>query len=145
MLGSRSSAEAQESAARALGHLSSNVDNKGAIATSGAIPALVQLLGAASPAGVHLNASGALMLLARNSDAHIARAIAAAGAISPLVRLLATSAVPVHVQEAAAGALVYLSCSDAEIRSSIVVAAASAGVLPMFNAVFDSVGVDWAG
>jgi hypothetical protein len=56
-----------------------------AIAASGAIPAVVKLLGSGSSAEVHLYAAGALMDLSANTD--IADIIAQAGAIPSLVQL----------------------------------------------------------
>ena len=76
----------QEQAARALRNFADNSDNKVKIATAGAIPPLVVLLGPQCSARVQDQAAWALRNLAVNADNKVK--VAAAGAIPPLVALL---------------------------------------------------------
>ncbi|KAG1663063.1 hypothetical protein FOA52_011583 [Chlamydomonas sp. UWO 241] len=99
--------------------------NQITIAAAGAIPPLVQLLGAASPAYAQRNAAGALARLAQNAD-NMAT-ITAAGAIPPLVMLLRLGSDDLP-KEFATRALVILGLNNAKNRASIAAAGASAGV-----------------
>ncbi|KAG1658971.1 hypothetical protein FOA52_004387 [Chlamydomonas sp. UWO 241] len=91
-----------------------------AIASAGAIPPLVQLLGPGSSAEVREDAAAALCNLAQHHDNQVA--IAAAGAIPLLVQLLAPG-ISANVQQNAAAALCHLA---EHAGNAITIAAAGA-------------------
>ncbi|KAG1667949.1 hypothetical protein FOA52_008321 [Chlamydomonas sp. UWO 241] len=92
----------QQNATGALGILSEDSENAATIAAAGAIPLLVRLLGAGSPAAVQQGAAGALRTLSKHTE-NVAT-IAAAGAIPLLVQLLGTGS-EAGAQQSAAGVL----------------------------------------
>jgi vacuolar protein 8 len=91
------------------------------IASAGAIPRLIYLLGS-SFVGVRRHSAGALANLAANADNQAA--IVAAGGIPPLVALLGTSSAE-EVQENAAEAIMNLAL-NADNRAQILAAGAEA-------------------
>ncbi|KAG1665194.1 hypothetical protein FOA52_002595 [Chlamydomonas sp. UWO 241] len=108
-------------AADILAQLTHNYEIAATIAAAGAIPPLVQLLGAGDTK-VQRAATFALGCLSKDPD--IAIAIGAAGAIPPLVNLLGSACEATDMN--AAGLLRDL----AEVNDEIVVTIAAAGAIP---------------
>eukprot|EP00798_Chlamydomonas_sp_ICE-L_P025277 gene25277-biopygen19741 len=115
----------QQHAATTLGDLVVNYPaNQGKAASAGAIPPLVALLSASTPAHVQEHASRALVDLVVNNPVNQGK-VASAGAIPPLVALLSAGN-PAHVQEHAATALGDLVLNHQANQGK----AASAGAIP---------------
>ncbi|KAG1654800.1 hypothetical protein FOA52_007879 [Chlamydomonas sp. UWO 241] len=124
LLGPGASAGVKKLAAGALARLAINADNQATIAAAGAIPPLVQLLGARSPSDVQKHAAAVLVILAQKADKV---AMVAAGAIPPLVLLLRPGADDLP-KEFAARVLARLGHNNTKNRDAIAAAGASAGV-----------------
>ncbi|KAG1656410.1 hypothetical protein FOA52_009388 [Chlamydomonas sp. UWO 241] len=113
-------------AAGALWFLSDSAENQAAITAAGAIPALVELLGADLWDDVQEKAARALCNLACDHALNQAT-IVAAGAVQPLVQLLKSDKSSEVLQEAAADALCALAVDDAQTQSVIVAAVCHLG------------------
>ena len=118
----------QQYAALTLNNLAVNADNKVRIASAGAIPPLVALLGPQSSEGVQEYAGLALSSLCSNNDDNRVM-VAAVGAIPPLVALLGSQR-SAGVQEQAAKALCNLA-KNADNQVKI----AAGGAIPLLVAL----------
>ncbi|KAG1676481.1 hypothetical protein FOA52_002301 [Chlamydomonas sp. UWO 241] len=118
----------QEGAVRAVVRitLEGHLEAQDAIAAAGAIPALVQLLGPDSTAGVQASATLALCLLATDHAQNQAAIGSAAGAIPALVKLLAPN-MPAEVRRHALLALCNLAANHAQNQAVM----AAAGAIPI--------------
>ena len=98
-----------------------SAETQSAILSGGALPSLVTMLSAGTPAGQE-EAAGALMNLVSNAPQH-QKAVADAGAVLPLVMLLSFGGTPAAKEQAAA-ALGNLALKNEAIRKSVVSAQA---------------------
>jgi hypothetical protein len=94
-----------------------SADAQQAILTGGALPLLVEMLSAGTPAGQE-EAAGAIMNLVTNAP-HNQKPVADAGAVLPLVMLLSFGDTPTAKEQAAA-ALGNLALGNAPLRKAIV-------------------------
>ena len=105
-----------------------SADTQQAILTGGALPLLVEMLSAGTPAGQE-EAAGAIMNLVTNAP-HNQKPVADAGAVLPLVMLLSFGGTPTAKEQAAA-ALGNLALGNAPLRKAIVGAQACPPLVEM--------------
>ena len=107
-----------------------SADAQQAILTGGALPLLVEMLSAGTPAGQE-EAAGAIMNLVTNAP-HNQKPVADAGAVLPLVMLLSFGGTPTAKEQAAA-ALGNLALGNAPLRKAIVGAQACPPLVEMLK------------
>ena len=107
-----------------------SADAQQAILTGGALPLLVEMLSAGTPAGQE-EAAGAIMNLVTNAP-HNQKPVADAGAVLPLVMLLSFGGTPTAKEQAAA-ALGNLALGNAPLRKAILGAQACPPLVEMLK------------
>jgi len=122
--------DVQEAAGALMNLALHSAETQNAILSGGALPQLVGMLSAGTPAGQE-EAAGALMNLVSNAPQH-QKTVADAGAVLPLVMLLSFGSTPAAKEQAAA-ALGNLALKNDAIRKSVVSAQACPALLEMLK------------
>jgi hypothetical protein len=122
--------DVQEAAGALMNLALHSSETQNAILSGGALPQLVTMLSAGTPAGQE-EAAGALMNLVSNAPQH-QKTVADAGAVLPLVMLLSFGATPAAKEQAAA-ALGNLALKNEAIRKSVINAQACPALLEMLK------------